>query len=353
MKKLPFPTALGCIAVFLICCGCLICGLWDINSRYAVLETQASKLQEDNSKLQEDNSKLQEDNSELNTKLTDTTAELDEKEKYLAGQNDYISELSKQIDTLTNGNAEDDTQDPNENGNGGSYGDFDQNSNGSSQNPYPNLYAEGYAPNADGNGKVVYLTFDDGPSNLTPQVLDLLDRYNAKATFFVVQKNNEDYAEYLSEIVERGHTLALHSYSHDYGLIYSSKNAFLSDYEKVYDWVVENTGYTPSLFRFPGGSNNGSSYIVNDIIDEMEERGFQYFDWNVSSGDGSNLTTTENIIDNICQNVGNVEHPVVLMHDGKGKNATLAALPSVLEYLSNAGYTFHSLDRSVTPVHYR
>lgn len=338
MKKVPLIATLGCGFLLLACCGFFAYQCWNLNQRYQTLETEAFKLQEDNSKLQEDNSKL-------DTELTDSTAQLEEKEHYLAGQKEYISELSEQIDAFTD-------EDDNDTDSGDSDNDSTSDTDGNSfDNAYPNLYAEGCAP--EDAKKVVYLTFDDGPSNLTPQVLDLLDRYNAKATFFVVQKSNEDCEEYLSEIVKRGHTLGLHSYSHNYGLIYSSKDAFLSDYEKVYDWVVETTGYTPSLFRFPGGSNNGSSYVVNGIIDEMEERGFQYFDWNVSSGDGSELTTTENIIDNICSNIGNVDNPVVLMHDGRGKHATLAALPSVLEYLNNAGYEFLPLDKSVEPVHYR
>lgn len=183
--------------------------------------------------------------------------------------------------------------------------------------------------------------------------MDLLDQYNAKATFFVVQKNNEAYEDYLSEIVERGHVLGLHTYSHDYNEIYRSVDAFLADYEKVYDWVKEKTGYTPSLFRFPGGSNNGSSYVGRQIIREMTRRGFTYFDWSVSSGDGSNLTTTQNIIDNVCSHVGTVELPIVLMHDGSGKDATLAALPTVLKYLSDEGYEFRSLDQNVEPVQFR
>ena len=85
----------------------------------------------------------------------------------------------------------------------------------------------------------------------------------------------------------------------------------------------------------------------------MERRGFTYFDWNVSSGDGSSLTTTENIIDNICDTIGNIPTPVVLMHDGSGRNATLAALPTVLKNLSEAGYEFRSLDKTVPPVKYR
>lgn len=338
MKKTPFIAALACGILLFVCCVFFAYQCFSLNSRCKNLETEAFQLQEDNSKLQEDNSKL-------DTELTDNTAQLKERESYVAGQKEYISELSEQIDSLTNNedNEGEETDSSSED-------DSDTDGNSASDS-YPNLYAEGYSP--QDSKKIVYLTFDDGPSNLTPQVLDLLDRYNAKATFFVVCKNNEEYAEYLSEIVERGHTLALHSYSHNYNEIYASKDAFLRDYEKVYDWVVENTGYTPSLFRFPGGSNNGSSYVVNSIIDEMEERGFQYFDWNVSSGDGSELTTTSNIIDNICSNVGNIEHPIVLMHDGRGKNATLAALPSVLEYLADNGYEFRSLDKSVEAVHYR
>lgn len=350
MKKVQYAAITICGILLIICCVFFACQSWNLGRRYQTLETEASALRDDNSKLQQDKSKL-------DTELTDSAAQLEEKERYVAGQKEYISELSGQIESLTE-DSEDDGGSQTTNDNSSADNDADDSAgsgNNTYTNPdsdaYPNLYAEGCSP--EDIKKVVYLTFDDGPSNLTPKVLDLLDRYNAKATFFVVCKNNEEYAEFLSEIVERGHTLALHSYSHNYNEIYASKDAFLRDYEKVYDWVVDNTGYTPSLFRFPGGSNNGSSYVVNGIIDEMEERGFQYFDWNVSSGDGSELTTTENIIDNICSNVGVPENPVVLMHDGRGKNATLAALPTVLEYLSDNGYEFCSLDKNVEAVHYR
>ncbi len=356
MKKIRYAAIAVCGIVLLACCGFFAYQCWNLNDRYQTLETETFALREDNSKLQEDNSKLDEE-------LTDHAAQLKERESYVAGQKEYISELSGQLESLTessgndgdsqstDGSSGNDGDSQSTDGSSGNDGDSQSTDGDSGSDTYPNLYADGCSP--QDNEKVVYLTFDDGPSNLTPKVLDLLDSYHAKATFFVVCKNNEEYVEYLSEIVSRGHTLALHSYSHNYNEIYASKDAFLRDYEKVYDWVVENTGYTPSLFRFPGGSNNGSSYVVNSIIDEMEERGFQYFDWNVSSGDGSELTTTENIIDNVCNNVGTPEHPVVLMHDGRGKNATLAALPTVLEYLSDNGYEFRSLDKNVEAVHYR
>lgn len=328
MKKLPFVCTILCAAALLICCAFLGYHYNDLNGRYQELETEAFHLQEDNSDL---NTQLESDARQLKNEK----AELEEKEKYIEGQKDYISELSKQLQAKTEDNEEDDE----------AYYD-------SEDDPYPDLYAN-KSEDDEKEEKYVYLTFDDGPSDLTPKVLDLLDQYDAKATFFVVCKNNEDCSEYLSEIVKRGHTLALHSYSHNYSLIYQSVDAFLSDYEKVYNWVYEETGYSPCLFRFPGGSTNGSSAVTNNIIKEMERRGFTYYDWNVSSGDGSNLTTTSNIIDNICSNVDNMENPVVLMHDGKGKHATLSALPTVLQKLADKGYTFRALDDTLEPVQFR
>lgn len=327
MKKLPLIPALACI---LLCvCGVLGFLYWNLDNRYRSLEVEAFQLQENN--------------SELNKELKSHTAQLEEKEDYIEGQKNYISELSQQIQDFGNLESEPEDEEPAD-----SYSKTK-----SKEEPYPTLYADKDNLPVQSGQKYVYLTFDDGPSKLTPKVLDLLDEYDAHATFFVVGKNNEEYAEYLSEIVDRGHTLALHSYSHNYNQIYRSVDAFLEDYQKVYDWVYEETGYSPSLFRFPGGSTNGSSYVVKGIIEEMERRGFIYYDWNVSSGDGSNLTTAQNIIDNICSNVKNVDNPVVLMHDGSGKDATLAALPSVLKNLSEAGYEFRSLDKTLEPVQYR
>lgn len=328
-KKLPVIFAVTCAVIFLCVCGFLAFQYQKLDRRFQKLETEAFHLQEDN--------------SELNEELEDSTARLESREKYIAGQKDYIAELYDQIQTF--GEDENETADGDENDR--------YTGNNSKNDPYPNLYADRDNLPVQSGQKYVYLTFDDGPSALTPKVLDLLDKYDAHATFFVVGKNNEEYAEYLSEIVERGHTLALHSYSHNYNQIYRSVDAFLADYEKVYDWVYEETGYSPCLFRFPGGSTNGSSYVVKNIIKEMERRGFTYYDWNVSSGDGSNLTTAENIIDNICSTVGYVDNPVVLMHDGRGKDATLAALPTVLKNLSEKGYEFRSLDQNSEPVQYR
>lgn len=315
MKKLPLICSLVCAALCLSALGFL-------GYRYLNLDSRYQNLQKDNSSM---------------------NAQLKEKDEYIIGQTEQITELSDQLASLT-ADGESETED-----------DTEQTTTGytSKNDPYPDLYAAKDGSTPKNREKYVYLTFDDGPSDLTPKVLDLLDEYDARATFFVVCNKNEENAKYLSEIVDRGHTLALHSYSHNYSQIYRSVDAFLSDYEKVYNWVYEETGYSPSLFRFPGGSNKPSSSVGNGIIAEMERRGFTYYDWNVSSGDGSNLTTTENIIDNICSNIDNVENPVVLMHDGTGKDATLKALPAVLKNLSDAGYEFRALTDTSTPVQYR
>lgn len=279
---------------------------------------------------------------EQETSITDHKTSIADKDAYIEGQNAYIEELTAQLQELMNQGQRDEETDAS----GSSYA-----------KDYPELYSQREYDLRNGTRtetgkKTVYLTFDDGPSDLTPQVLDLLDQYQAKATFFVVYKENKRYTQYLSEIVRRGHTLALHSYSHDYKKIYASTEAFLADYDKVYAWVYEETGQRPALYRFPGGSTNAKKASASGIKAEMARRGFSYYDWNVSSGDGSNLTTTENIIDNICSNVENFSFPVVLMHDGPGKEATLAALPTVLENLKNMGYSFESLNEHMEPIQF-
>lgn len=287
--------------------------------------------------------KTKSENKTLHSNVSDLNTRLQEKEDFISGQTEYINELTTQLaDCQNTVNSEDEDSDNKKNDTTSSY-----------EKKYPDLYAGATFPGDNTSDLKVYLTFDDGPSDLTPQVLDLLDKYNAKATFFVVHTDNEEYTSYLKEIVDRGHTLALHSYSHDYNKIYKSVDAFLEDFNQVYNWVYEETGVRPTLFRFPGGSTNGKTAVVNDIIAEMERRGFIYYDWNVSSGDGSNLTTTENILENVCTNVGNFDQPVVLMHDGAGKNATFKALPTILKTLADEGYEFCSLDEHLTPVQYK
>ena len=132
----------------------------------------------------------------------------------------------------------------------------------------------------------VYLTFDDGPSARTDEILEILDKYGVKATFFVVGANEEGDLERMQKIVAAGHTLAIHSYSHDYKKIYASVEAYLEDFNQMFCQIYEATGVKPQIFRFPGGSVNSYNVgIHQQLIAEMTRRGFVYFDWNVANGD--------------------------------------------------------------------
>lgn len=202
----------------------------------------------------------------------------------------------------------------------------------------------------------VYLTFDDGPSALTPELLDLLDEYNVKATFFVVSNNNEKYMDYCKEIVERGHALGMHSYTHDYQKVYASKESFLADFHRQFTQLKELTGETPVLYRFPGGSDNDrleKSGFSEDIRMEMASRGFIYHDWNVSSEDASYLAKSKDqIVRNVITGVGNKNHAVVLMHNSVNKASTIEALPEIIETLRARGYQFDKLTSEIKPIHF-
>ena len=163
--------------------------------------------------------------------------------------------------------------------------------------PYPLLYTEKISPKEDdSNEKIAYLTFDDGPSDLTIPLLDVLDRYQVKATFFLVGKTGEEDRKAMREIVKRGHAIAVHSYSHDYREIYASVDAYLADFAKMHDLILKETGVDTPLYRFAGGSiNSYNRDTAKAIIEEMNRRGYTYFDWNVDSGDATRGTTAQQI----------------------------------------------------------
>ena len=206
--------------------------------------------------------------------------------------------------------------------------------------------------NTAGNGrKVVYLTIDDGPSELTPQVLDVLDKYDCKATFFVTG-HDPDYYHLIKEAYDRGHTIGLHTMTHDYAQLYSSVDAFFSDLDQIGQVVKDQIGYVPCFTRFPGGSSNSisSNYspgIMTTLVDAVQERGYQYYDWNASSGDGSNHTADELFEFSIEGNPpGEYEENIVLLcHDSATKQTTVDALPRIIEFYQKMGYSFEAIDR--------
>lgn len=179
----------------------------------------------------------------------------------------------------------------------------------------------------------VYLTFDDGPSTNTEAILEILDRYGVKATFFVVGKTDEHSQEMYRRIVEAGHTLGMHSYSHKYSEIYASAEAFTEDLEKIRSYLYDMTGLTSCFYRFPGGSSNAlSSTDVQELIDVLDERDILYFDWNIVNGDaGSVKLTAEQLADNVTNNMERYRTAIVLMHDAAGKPETVEALPTIIE----------------------
>lgn len=184
----------------------------------------------------------------------------------------------------------------------------------------------------------VYLTFDDGPSIYTNRILDILAEYDVKATFFVTGK--EDYGDVYRRIVEEGHTLGMHSYSHKYGSIYASLWAFQQDMEKLRDFLYTETGVASRYYRFPGGSSNAISGKNNmqDMIDYLNAMDITYFDWNISAGDASSGgISSSQIVSRVMRELPSHQVAVVLLHDAGDKYSTVEALPSLIEQIQGLG----------------
>lgn len=201
--------------------------------------------------------------------------------------------------------------------------------------------------------KTVYLTFDDGPSKNTGKILDILERYEIKATFFVIGKDlSEEGIENMKRAAAEGHAIGLHTYSHDYKKIYSSVADFLSDYDLLRQELEAQLGFSPTIFRFPGGSYcSYGTNIRSDLITEMTRRGYTYYDWNVSAEDAVGTVTAYSIRNNIFPRVYEVTAPVILMHDAPLNNLTAELLPEIIEALQSEGYCFETLETR-EPLHF-
>lgn len=201
--------------------------------------------------------------------------------------------------------------------------------------------------------KTVYLTFDDGPSKNTGKILDILEQYQIKATFFVIGKDlSEEGVENMKRAAAEGHAIGLHTYSHDYKKIYSSVADFLADYDLLRQELEKQLGYSPTIFRFPGGSYcSYGKNIRSELIEEMTRRGYTYYDWNVSAEDAVGTVTAYSIKNNIFPKVYNVSAPVILMHDAPLNNLTAELLPEIIEALLAEGYQFETLETR-EPLHF-
>ncbi len=191
----------------------------------------------------------------------------------------------------------------------------------------------------EGDIPKVYLTFDDGPGENSNNILDILDDYNVKATFFVVGEDVETYGDVYRRIVNDGHTIGMHSYSHNYSKIYQSADAFAEDYNKIHSLILDTTGVDTKYYRFPGGSSNKvSNTSMSTFIKFLNENGIVYYDWNVASGDAtSQAFTADELVDNVMSDVVKYKTSVVLLHDQSNKTTTVEALPRLIEALNEAG----------------
>ncbi len=208
----------------------------------------------------------------------------------------------------------------------------------------------------NGSGKTIYLTFDDGPSRtITPEVLKILREENVPATFFVI--NHDDSLNYLiKEENDEGHTVALHSFSHNYSYVYSSVSNYFEDLYAIQNKVEGIIGKKSTIIRFPGGSSNTVSRryslgIMTILTNEVTNKGFTYFDWNVSSGDAGEARSSDDVYRNVTSSL-KYQNNVVLMHDFEGNYKTLNALRDIIKYGKQNGYTFSAINTSTFPSHH-
>ena len=201
------------------------------------------------------------------------------------------------------------------------------------------------------SGKVIYLTFDDGPSKYTPELLAILKKYNVKATFFVAKTG---YSHLIGDIVDQGHAIGAHTYTHDYSQIYSSDEAYFEDFNKILNLIKKESGVSTKLLRFPGGSSNTVSRICEGIMgriaNELVDRGYRYFDWNVDSNDAGGAKTADKVYENVINGVQNRRVSIVLQHDTKGYS--VEAVEKIIIWGLENGYKFLPLkSNSPTAAH--
>lgn len=207
-------------------------------------------------------------------------------------------------------------------------------------------------PIVDAKGKTVYLTFDDGPSIYTKEILDTLDKYGVKATFFVV---NGKQNHLMKEIVNRGHQIGLHTYTHRYDILYKSEQAYYDDLNKINEVVKNETGVETKLIRFPGGSSNAiskkySKGLMTKLTASVVENGYYYYDWNCTNGDAEGAKTVTDQLRYCSKFPRSANEIVVLMHDNK--KLTAQSLPYIIEYYKACGMEFGILTPEVTGAHH-
>ena len=338
-----FVAALIVLGTLAVVCGFLIFRQSTLLDRESELDRQKLRLEQELEDRRLDCERQQEELEDRQSRLEDQQTRLEEQQTWLEEQRTQLKEQQSLLDEAQ------ETID--------FLSQYSLVSPDGETPEYAALYPDFYAPRWTGEkvtgGRVCCLTFDDGPSANTDRILEILDEYGVKATFFVIGTSASSAVnqERLRKIVAAGHTIGMHSWSHTYSKVYASVESFLEEFNRLYEWIYEVTGVYPTVFRFPGGSiNNYNRGVYQEIIAEMTRRGFVYYDWNASAQDATVTPRAASAIAESCLRGIGQDLVVVLAHDSAARTTTADALPAVIEGYRAAGYTFSALHPGVTPV---
>ena len=201
---------------------------------------------------------------------------------------------------------------------------------------------------------VIYLTFDDGPCYYTQKVLDILDKYNIKATFFVTNQIS-GYKNTIAEEAKRGHTIGVHTLTHQWS-IYNSLDSYWNDFNAMNDIIEQQTGKRTSILRFPGGTSNQMSKVgMSKIVNSVNEKGLRYYDWNVCVEDAGACVKSSDkkqcVYDYFVGGLKPGRDNIVLLHDLKSYTAD--SLERMIKYALDKGYTFKAIDGKTAQVHFK
>lgn len=201
------------------------------------------------------------------------------------------------------------------------------------------------------DAKVIYLTFDDGPGKYTEELLQILEKYDVRVTFFVC---NGEYNHLLTDIAAKGHAIGVHAYNHRFESVYASESAYFKDFNKMQDLIQQYTGSKTKLLRFPGGSSNTASRynpgIMSLLVKRVKQKGYYYFDWSVDSNDAGGAESSQEIYENVINGVKGKSSSVVLQHDTAGKS--VRAVEMILQWGLENGYIFLPLTEDSPTCHH-
>ncbi len=340
-----FILAVSFILILSLCAGIFAIEYTSVVKENQKLSSSVRKADNQNKVLLSQNSDLQQKNGALSSELSNLNSQV-------ASQNQQISELNSAL-SQTQGELSSSESKINSINSSVTASKVTDASAGNLKIDTSNLSS----PNI-GN-KVCYLTFDDGPSDNTLKILDILKTANAKATFFVI---NSSHFSYVKNIDSAGHTVALHTDTHNFSYVYKSTTNYYKDLEAIKSRVKSQIGKDVNIIRFPGGSSNGVSAqyckgimtkLTKDKTQSVESKGYKYFDWNVDSGDAEkNNVPANTIINNVVTNSKNKDDICLLMHDTGAKGTTVEALPKIICYLRSQGYRFEALEEDSPIFHH-